>query len=155
MDELSTGGESGHDGYDGRREDDEPGLLDEIADTFGFRDRLRAHPTANLVYRSGVAVAGVLVIVMGVVLLPLPGPGWLIIFVGLGILATEFAWAERLLDYARAKVRAWTSWIVRQPLWLRFVVGAGGLLLIGVVVATYLWWAGVPRWVPGWVPLIR
>ena len=116
---------------------------------------MRANPTANLVYRTGVAVLGVLVIIVGVLLLPLPGPGWLVIFVGLGILATEFAWAERLLDYAKARVRVWTRWISRQSLVVRFLTGVAGLLLVAAVVATYLWWAGVPGWVPRWVPLIR
>ncbi len=32
----------------------------------------------------------------GVRLVPLPGPGWLIVFLGLAILGTEFAWARRL-----------------------------------------------------------
>jgi uncharacterized protein (TIGR02611 family) len=121
----------------------------------GFRDRLRANPTANLVYRIGVAVLGALIIIIGILMLPLPGPGWLIIFVGLGVLATEFAWAERLLDYARAHVRRWTRWISRQPVAVRLLVALVCLLLVAAVVATYLWWAGVPGWVPEWVPLIR
>lgn len=50
-----------------------------------------------------VTVGGVLVILVGVVLLPLPGPGWLVIFAGLGLLATEYAWARRLLAWTRRK----------------------------------------------------
>lgn len=116
---------------------------------------MRANPTANLVYRIGVAALGALIIIVGILLLPLPGPGWLIIFVGLGVLATEFAWAERLLDYARARVRAWTRWISRQPLVVRLLVAVLCLLLVAAIVGTYLRWAGVPGWVPEWVPLIR
>ena len=121
------------------------------------RERKEQHKQRGRAYRIAFGVAGFCVLLGGVVLsLPfVPGPGLLLIAIGLGMLALEFAWAERVLDYARARVRAWTSWIVRQPLWLRLVVGAGGLLLVGAVVATYLWWAGVPQWVPGWVPLIR
>ena len=33
----------------------------------------------------------------------LPGPGWLFIFLGLGVLATEYVWAERLLKTAKRK----------------------------------------------------
>lgn len=47
-------------------------------------------------------MVGWLVVLVGIVLLPLPGPGWLVIFLGLGILAAEFVWAERLLKRAKA-----------------------------------------------------
>ncbi|MWC00380.1 TIGR02611 family protein [Agromyces sp. MMS17-SY077] len=60
-----------------------------------FRERLRAHPVLRRWYRGAVAVAGVLVMLLGLVLVPLPGPGWLIVFAGLAVLATEFAWAAR------------------------------------------------------------
>jgi len=47
-----------------------------------------------------VFVVGVTVLLTGVALLVLPGPGWLIIFGGLGLLATEFAWARWILKRA-------------------------------------------------------
>ncbi len=46
-----------------------------------------------------ILVIGTLVILVGIVLLPLPGPGWVIIFFGFAVLATEFAFAERLRDW--------------------------------------------------------
>lgn len=52
-----------------------------------------------------VLVGGLLVVGIGILLLPLPGPGFLVIFLGLGILATEFAWARRLLASAREYFR--------------------------------------------------
>ena len=55
--------------------------------------------------RIGIAVAGGLLVVVGIALLVLPGPGWLVIFLGLGILATEFVWAERLLNKAKEKAQ--------------------------------------------------
>lgn len=51
--------------------------------------------------RIVVAVIGATVLLGGVALLVLPGPGLLIIAVGLGILATEFVWARRLLQRAK------------------------------------------------------
>ena len=48
-----------------------------------------------------VGIVGGLVTVIGVVALIAPGPGWLIIFAGLGILGTEFAWAARALKTAK------------------------------------------------------
>ena len=55
--------------------------------------------------RIGVAIAGGLLILVGLALLVLPGPGWLFIFLGLGVLATEFVWAERLLLKAKARAQ--------------------------------------------------
>ena len=48
-----------------------------------------------------VGVVGGLITILGVVALIAPGPGWLIIFAGLGILGTEFAWAARALKTAK------------------------------------------------------
>jgi uncharacterized protein (TIGR02611 family) len=53
--------------------------------------------------RIGITIAGVLVTLLGVALLVLPGPGWLLIFAGLAILATEYVWARRLLEAAKRK----------------------------------------------------
>jgi uncharacterized protein (TIGR02611 family) len=55
--------------------------------------------------RIGVAVAGFTLILIGAALLVLPGPGWLVIFLGLAVLATEFVWAERALNVAKEKAR--------------------------------------------------
>jgi uncharacterized protein (TIGR02611 family) len=51
--------------------------------------------------KSGVAIIGVTVILIGIPLIPLVGPGWLIVFTGLAILASEFPWAGRLRDRLR------------------------------------------------------
>jgi uncharacterized protein (TIGR02611 family) len=54
--------------------------------------------------RTAVTVVGFTVVLIGVALIPLPGPGWLIVFGGLAILATEYVWAQRLLSYSRRRV---------------------------------------------------
>jgi uncharacterized protein (TIGR02611 family) len=59
------------------------------------------------------AVGGFLVLV-GVALLVLPGPGWLVIFLGLGILATEYVWAERLLKMAKDKANQAKDKVLRK-----------------------------------------
>ena len=64
-----------------------------------FRELLR------VVLRNGKRAAafalGVVLVAAGLALLVLPGPGLLLIVAGLAILATEFAWAEHLLDKAK------------------------------------------------------
>ncbi|HLK85280.1 MAG TPA: PGPGW domain-containing protein [Candidatus Binataceae bacterium] len=46
---------------------------------------------------------GSTLIAFGIVMLVTPGPGWLLIFAGLSVLAVEFAWARRLLKRIKAK----------------------------------------------------
>jgi len=53
---------------------------------------------AKMAKRIAILIVGTAVLLAGVAMLALPGPGVLVIIVGLAILATEFAWAERLLD---------------------------------------------------------
>jgi uncharacterized protein (TIGR02611 family) len=48
-----------------------------------------------------VLALGLVLVAGGVVLLVLPGPGLLVIIAGLAVLASEFAWAEFLLDKAK------------------------------------------------------
>jgi uncharacterized protein (TIGR02611 family) len=43
-------------------------------------------------------IAGFVLLALGIVLLVGPGPGWLVILLGLGLLAVDFALARRLLD---------------------------------------------------------
>jgi tellurite resistance protein TerC len=50
-----------------------------------------------------VAVLGATVLALGVVMIVLPGPAVLVIPLGLGILATEFAWARRWLERLRER----------------------------------------------------
>lgn len=95
-----------------------------------------------------VAVVGIAVIALGTLLLPLPGPGWVIIFLGLGVLASEFTWAKRLLSYAHRQVTAWTRWVGGQSLAVRALLGLScGAIVVGCV-AAYIAWRGVPDWIP-------
>jgi uncharacterized protein (TIGR02611 family) len=98
-----------------------------------LRSWVHQRPGGAHIWRSGIALVGLVVIVAGVVLLALPGPGWLIIFAGLGIWATEFAWAKSLLKSVRHAVGKWTAWIERQPRWLTILVGGIGLLVFAAV----------------------
>lgn len=68
-----------------------------------WRERVRGRPWLNGVWRIAVFTAGVTVLLAGVAMLVLPGPGWAAIFIGFAILATEFAWAQRALRSAKEK----------------------------------------------------
>lgn len=51
-----------------------------------------------------VAVIGLTILLIGVAMTVLPGPAFIVIPVGLGILATEFAWARRTIRRARVMI---------------------------------------------------
>jgi uncharacterized protein (TIGR02611 family) len=98
------------------------------------RARVRALPGGRLVWRVAVTIVGVAVVAGGIILLPLPGPGWLIIFAGLGILATEYEWAARLLRFARDQLKRWTRWVAEQPRWVHVLGGVATTLVIAAIV---------------------
>jgi uncharacterized protein (TIGR02611 family) len=80
-----------------------------------LRRRIDRHPRLRTGYRIVVGVVGGSIAVLGVALVPLPGPGWLVVFLGLAILGTEFAWARR--SAARLKrllARFWSWWRARR-----------------------------------------
>jgi uncharacterized protein (TIGR02611 family) len=54
--------------------------------------------TVEQVRRIFRIVAGFTLLLVGVVMLVTPAPGWLVILLGLGLLAAEFVWARRLMD---------------------------------------------------------
>ena len=60
-------------------------------------------------------VFGFTLLVLGVVMIVTPGPGWLTIFLGLGILAAEFVWARTLLDRLKEQGMRLRDVFARQP----------------------------------------
>jgi hypothetical protein len=91
-----------------------------------WRNALRERPTADVAYRSRVAVIGVAVLTVG-------------------IIATEFRWARRLLTVIRARYDLVMVWVQRQGL----CVQAAGIVLTTAVVVTTLWVVGVVGWSAG------
>jgi uncharacterized protein (TIGR02611 family) len=85
--------------------------------------------------RGFIAVVGLAVVALGIALLPLPGPGFLVIAAGLAILATEFEWAERWLDRVRdraiqAAEQATKNWWSATIT----VLSALGMLAVGIFI---------------------
>ena len=65
-----------------------------------------AHPlviTYKWARRITIAVAGFSVLCLGVAMIVLPGPAFIVIPAGLGILAIEFAWAKRWLAHVKER----------------------------------------------------
>jgi uncharacterized protein (TIGR02611 family) len=101
-------------------------------------DRIRSNSTGRLALKIGVGIVGGLVVAIGIILIPFPGPGWAIVILGLAILAVEFHWARGVLAFTKRHVQSWTHWIARQSLPIRALIGVVGMLFISAVV-----WASV------------
>lgn len=91
---------------------------------------------AAAAYRVAVAVAGSCVILVGLVLVPLPGPGWPIVFLGLVVLGSEFSWAERIRHVAQSQVTRGMRWSASAAWPVRAAVHAAavGSLVVPVIV---------------------
>ncbi|MFI7547634.1 TIGR02611 family protein [Actinoplanes sp. NPDC049599] len=100
----------------------------------GVLDRIRSNPSGHLALKIGVGVLGAIVVAVGIVLIPFPGPGWAIVILGLAIWAIEFHWARRLLHFTKKHVQSWTHWVLRQSLPMRALIGTAGFIFISAVV---------------------
>jgi uncharacterized protein (TIGR02611 family) len=107
-----------------------------------WRDRLRERPRVDFFYRVTVGMVGLVVFGLGILAIPYPGPGWAIVFIGLGILATEFDWARRLLAYAKERYDKVMDWFHRQGAFVQILGG----LLTALVVGLTLWLIGALDW---------
>ena len=68
--------------------------------------RRERHLQRSRAYRALFVVTGALVTLAGGAMLALPGPAFVVIPIGLTMLAMEFSWAERWLEAALAKAEA-------------------------------------------------
>jgi uncharacterized protein (TIGR02611 family) len=105
---------------------------------------IQASRLLHVSWQVGIFVVGLAVVGAGVVMLPLPGPGWLVIFGGMAIWATEFVWAQLVLRWTRRKVteaaqRALDPKVRRRNVILTTV----GLVIIAVLVGIYVWKFGI------------
>jgi uncharacterized protein (TIGR02611 family) len=101
---------------------------------------IRSRRLLHLSWQVLVFVIGLAVVVAGIIMLPLPGPGWVVIFGGMAIWATEFVWAQLVLRWTKRKVteaaqRALDPKVRRRNIILTSI----GLVVIGAVLGVYLW----------------
>ncbi|MFC9281564.1 TIGR02611 family protein [Streptomyces collinus] len=138
---VASGRADGVDGMDEARSD-----TTDSGRGLGSRapEYVKARRALHLSWQVGVFVVGLAVVGAGVVMLPLPGPGWVVIFGGMAIWATEFVWAQLVLRWTRRKVteaaqRALDPRVRRRNITLIVV----GLVIVGTLVGVYLWKFGL------------
>ncbi|MFD9719695.1 TIGR02611 family protein [Streptomyces sp. NPDC059076] len=107
-------------------------------------DFIKARKTLHLSWQVGVFVVGLAVVGAGAAMLVLPGPGWLVIFGGMAIWATEFVWAQLVLRWTKRKVseaaqRALDPRVRRRNLILTTI----GVVICAVAAGVYLWKFGL------------
>jgi len=64
-----------------------------------------------IIRRTIIALIGGTIVLIGLLLIFLPGPGALVILVGLAVLGTEFVWAKRLIRRARELGKQGTDYV--------------------------------------------
>ncbi|MEV7398738.1 PGPGW domain-containing protein [Aeromicrobium sp. NPDC092404] len=90
----------------------------------------------SLIERLGVEILGWILIPVGLVLMPLPGPGMLIVVAGVAMLSRRHVWAQRMLDPLRRRAVEAAKYGVAT--WPRIVVSfLGGVWLVALGV---VWW---------------
>jgi uncharacterized protein (TIGR02611 family) len=87
------------------------------------------------VQKFATGLGGGVVLLVGLIAIPYPGPGWLIVFAGLAILSREFTWAENALKFTRKKYDQWQDWVKKQ----HWPVKAAIFALTCIVVITTIW----------------
>lgn len=106
----------------------------------GRHEETDAEVRRSLSLRAVRAVLGIVVIIAGIVALPLPGPGWLIIIVGLNLL--PFAWAERTVRLIRRRIPGVPEeGTVPAHTWIVMAV-----LLAAATVGSILWGDDISEW---------
>ena len=120
----------------GKHQDDRPELLVKL------QERKERHKERHPISRAGVVVFGFLLVLVGIVLSGpgVPGPGFLVILLGLGFLALEFDRAERLLEKAIVFGDKLADRAEETTTAERVTGGIAAALAIGAFVAAALLW---------------
>jgi uncharacterized protein (TIGR02611 family) len=120
-------------------------LIEPDEDRWRWRRKIRANPHQLRIYRLLVALAGLLLVCLGFVSGPIPGPGGIpLVLLGLAIWSSEFEWAHRVMMGFKAQLHRYYQWSPHRKIafWLAFLTCCG---LIGY---SYLLLLGTPGWLP-------
>lgn len=123
--------------------------------------RMHAHPALSLTSKIVVTVVGTLVVLAGIVMMVTPGPAFLMIPLGLAILAIEWDWANRWLEKAKDQARKAEAMDPKVRRRRMLLTGLATVVVVGAVVgyvAVYDWPSlAVDSWnwvqgIAGWAP---
>ncbi len=126
-------------------------LIDADEDRWRWRRRIRQNPRKLALYRIAVAIAGLLLVCLGFVSGPIPGPGGIpLVLLGLAIWSSEFEWALRLMQWFKVLLRRFRAWPRRAQVmfWIAFVASCAALGY------SYMLLTEVPDWLPAPVEMV-
>jgi uncharacterized protein (TIGR02611 family) len=103
-------------------------------------ERREAHAQRSRFYRIGFTIVGATVTLAGVAMLVTPGPAFVVIPIGLAMLALEFAWAERMLDRALDQAEIAARKAAETTRTQRILGAIATALAIAAAVTAWLLW---------------
>lgn len=120
----------------------------------GRRNSIRSNRTLDAAWRTVIFVVGLTIVALGIFFLLFPGPGWAVIILGLIILATEYAWAQRLLN----PVKAFTSRLAKLVLSQEYREKRMNVILVTtmiIITLAYAYWAKWGATMQGFAPFVE
>lgn len=88
--------------------------------------------------RTGLEILGWILVPVGIVMMPAPGPGTLVLLGGIALLARSYTWAERVLDWLEHRAIEAAKFGVAT--WPRIAFSALGC--VWLVALGFIWWIG-------------
>lgn len=117
------------------------------------RNSVRSNRALDATWRGIILIFGLTVVGLGIFFLLFPGPGWAVIFFGLIILATEYAWAQRMLN----PVRQFSSQVARLLVSNEFRAKRSKVILVvtmSLIFIAYAYWAKWGATMQGFEPIL-
>ena len=115
-----------------------------------FHTRQKAKSYGWLV-RPTTLIIGWFVFILGILIIPFPGPGWLTAFLGIGFLSLELLWARRLLDWGVRQYEKFFAWFNARTKTTRVLLTVGLSLLVFAILAAIafgMWQRGSLDFIP-------
>jgi uncharacterized protein (TIGR02611 family) len=121
-------------------------LIEPEEDRWRWRRKIREDKRKLAVYRVAVGLLGLILVALGFVSGPIPGPGGIpLVLLGLAVWSSEFEWAHQLMMWFKKELHRYRTWprAKQVAFWVVFFACCG---LIGYL---YLLLTGPPTWLPG------
>jgi uncharacterized protein (TIGR02611 family) len=97
----------------------------------------RRRRSTHVMWQAGVLIVGFGLVAAGIAMLVLPGPGWATIILGLIVLASEYAWARRLMDPVKRWARKAADAALDPRVRRRNLIILGSVIVVGAALTTW------------------
>jgi uncharacterized protein (TIGR02611 family) len=101
-----------------------------------FRTWMKKTRAGHIVWKVFIGVLGGGITVLGGIALVGPGPGVLVVLAGLGILATEFAWAGEAMMHTK-RIAKKTADRAGLPKWANYFLVSGAAIISIIIILIY------------------